>query len=193
MRRRWPVFILSLATTAIFSESPVIPGDYDRVLLGVDGDLVTGYFRDCTGECKFSCDVFFEGRRSGDEFVVSAYYPGEAETVQGLARVRGKNLSLRLKTLPGGCWNVAPEFDKDGVQVLLNERHDWLQIRVLREKSPLYSRPRGEKSAVLEAQQTVIVLRKDGEWFFVRKPGAETLRGWLKSAQFFPLRTIRPR
>lgn len=163
------------------------PGSYDRALIGVDGDLVTGQFTDCTGECKFECNFFFEGIRKANHFGIAAYTPGETEVIRGRARSDGKKLNLRLESLPGGCWNVAPELKDAGTEMLLDAKGDWLQIRSLLRKSHLYTEPGGTRTIPLEARQTVIVLKKQNGWFYVRKPGAENAVGWLKVSDLVPL------
>ena len=164
------------------------PGSYDRVLIAVDGDLVTGQFTDCTGECKFECNFFFEGIRKVNHFEISAQAPGETEVIGGNASSNGKKLRLRLENLPGGCWNVAPELKDAGTELLLDQKADWLQIRGLAKKSHLRSKPAGTRTIPLEARQTVIVLKKQNGWFYVRKPGSENAAGWLKVSDLVPLR-----
>lgn len=174
-------FILNLG-------AQIIPGDYDRLLVGVDGDLITGHFADCTGECKFECNFFFEGIRKPNGFRISAYAPDDRETIRGNATGNGKKLNLRLESLPGGCWNVAPELKEAGAELLLDQKADWLQIRMLRRKSHLRTRPGGPQTFPLEARQTVIVLKKQQGWFYARKPGAENAVGWLPESDLSPLR-----
>lgn len=173
---------------SVFAAQPQ-PGDYDRLLLGVDGDFVTGHFSDCTGECKFECNFFFEGRRAPGTFEITTYFPGEPDAIRGTARNEGKTIHLRLESLPGGCWNVTPELKGAGARLLLDQKADWLQIRVLREKSYLRATVSGQKTIPLQAQQTVIVMKKQKDWFYVRKPGVEKTAGWLKESELFPLRS----
>jgi hypothetical protein len=184
------LFFAILGFAPTFAAEPSLAGDYDRAIVAVDGDLITGYFRDCTGECKFSCNVFFEGQSKPGKFAIRTYYPGETGTIEGVAEATGKGLNLRLKAVPDGCWNVTPEFATQGVEMLREPKADWLQIRVLRRKSHLYKKPDGMKAAELQEHQTVIVLRKKVEWFFVRKPGVEKISGWLRQRDLFPLKSL---
>ena len=181
------IFLFLMLMFAAQAES----GDYDRLLLGVNSDLVTGHFSDCTGACKFECNFFFAGTRTAGAFEITAYMPGEQDAIRGTARHEGKTIHLRLESLPGGCWNVAPELKAAGTELLLDQKADWLQIRAVREKSHLHARPRGKKTFRIDRLQTVIVLKKQKDWLYIRKPGAEKTRGWLHESELYPLRTRR--
>ena len=180
---RWIIFV-TISCNAIYADSPIVSGDYDRIVLATDGDLVTGYFRDCTGECKFQCDVFFEGKREGNRFPIVAYYPGDSRAIPGELFPDGKKLRLKLKESPDGCWNVEPEFARAGAEVLLNAALPWLQVRVLRADAPL----RGQ-SGTIEKGQSIVVLKKSDDWFLVQIPGRKGIGGWINSRHLYPLKT----
>lgn len=177
----------------LWADSASLPfsGDYDRALIAAESDLITGHFSDCTGACKFECNFFFEGKRGARQFEITAYFPGEQDVIRGTAKADGKRLRLHLEKLPDGCWNVAPELKGEGTELLLNQKTDWLQIRILRKKSDLRDKPQGKKTIHLEKRQTVIVLKKQKDWFYVKKPGAEIAVGWIRERDLFPLRQTR--
>lgn len=163
--------------TFLWADSATLPfsGDYDRALIAVHDDLITGHFADCTGECKFECNFFFEGKRGARQFEIAAYFPGGQDVIRGTAKA-------------DGCWNVAPELNGDGIQLLLDRKTDWLQIRSTMKKSYLRDIHKGKETIRLEKGQTVIVLKKRNDWLYVRKPGGEETAGWLKESELYPLR-----
>ena len=164
-------------------------GSYDPALVGVDGDLFTGYYQNCTAECKFSCNVYFEGRKTADSFAILAYVPGDKEVIPGTAQASDKKLHLRLNALPDGCWNVEPEFNRAGVTLLRDAPAEWLQVRVLRYLTNLRPEKKGKSGPLVERGQAVLVLKKSGHWYFVKKPGSEKTSGWIKESELFPLRS----
>lgn len=167
----------------------IAPGSYDPAIVGVDGDLITGYYQNCTAECKFSCNVYFEGRKTADSFAILAYVPGDKEVIPGTAQASDNKIRIKLNTLPDGCWNVEPEFNRAGVTLLRDAPAEWLQVRMLRYLTNLRPEKKGKSGPLVEKGQAVLVLKKNGRWFFVKKPGGEKTTGWIKETELFPLRS----
>ncbi|MGC4027169.1 MAG: hypothetical protein QM744_19720 [Mesorhizobium sp.] len=171
----------------IFAEKNSIAGDYDRLIVGEDNGLVTGSFHDCTGERKFECAFSFEGRRQGNQFRIRAYETDSKEAIPGTLIVDGKNLTLRLETLPGGCWNVEPELNKAGARVLLNAALPWLGIATLKEESHLYDDQGKKTSARFGKLQTVGILKKKPGWVLIEKLSNRREKGWIRDSALYPL------
>lgn len=171
--------------------SGLTPGSYDPAIVGADDDLITGYYQNCTAECKFSCNVYFEGRKTTDSFAILAYYPGDKEVILGTAHASDNKLHIKLNALPDGCWNVEPEFNRAGVMLLRDTPADWLQVRVLRYLTNLRPEKKGKAGPLVEKGQAVLVLKKSGRWYFVKKPGGEKTSGWIKESELIPLRLGR--
>lgn len=179
---------LGIPSASMPAVQPEVAGDYDRVILGEQSGYVTGLFSDCTGECKFSCQFFFEGKRRGDRFAIVASEPGTNGLIRGEAKLVGKKLWLKLAESPGGCWNVEPEIHKSGTDVLLNSAAPWLQIRLAKNNIAVFDKPGGQTKWHLQLNAAVIVLRHDSTWLYIRLPGGDTRTGWVKTADLQPLR-----
>lgn len=157
-----------------------LAGDYDRIIAAEQNRYVTGLFSDCTAECKFRCFVFFEGARTGDVFPITAHVPGTLGVITGEAQISGRTLRLKLAALPDGCWNVEPDFNRAGVEVLRNSAEDWLQIRITQHAAVLFAKPHGKAISSFEANQPLIALQDRGAWLEVRMPAGDARRGWVR-------------
>lgn len=166
-----------------------IAGDYDRLIVGQQQRSITALFSDCTGECKFSCTVFFTGEFSPTRFPISAHVPGTAETIAGEALVSEKKLRIRLAEVPAGCWNVEPDFKGRGVEFLRNAPESWQQIRLAREPAVLFARPNGAVISRFAPNDALIVLQDRGAWLEVRKPAGDARRGWVRANQLHAIPT----
>ncbi len=112
-------------------------GSYDDGLLSiaVNDDVVTGFYENYTGwdeklqAPRFSCLFFFVGRIESSEIeIASSHTKGTIEVLE-----EGK-IKINLEEEPGGCWNVEPGFDEEGVAFELTEREEWKFIRMVSSK-----------------------------------------------------------
>ena len=177
-----------LPSISLLAVQPGVAGDYDRVILAEQAGYVTGLFSDCTGECKFSCQFFFEGERRSDRFAIVAHEPGSGEWIRGEATLHAGKLKLKLASSPGGCWNVEPEISKAGAEFLLNAAAPWLQIRLVQSNAALYDKPGGKKLWRLQQNAPVIVLRHESGWLHVRLPAGDARTGWVRKTDLQLLR-----
>lgn len=189
MKRYVIVTVICLAAPGgfTFAEKNSLAGDYDRVIVGEDNGIVTGSFDDCTGECKFECSFSFAGRRQGTTFAIKAYGKGSTEAIPGTVTVDGKNLNLKLEILPGGCWNVEPNLNKTGANVLRNASLPWLRIATIKEETPLYDAKHKNPRSRLEKLQPIAVLEKKQGWVFIEKIGQRAEKGWIREKSLYPL------
>ena len=92
---------------------------------------------------------------------------------------------------PGGCWNVEPGFDEEGVDFELTERKDWKFIRVVSsERAYFYNSPdereRG-KSYIIEGD-VLRVFEVEGDWVRGEYYGSQGITtGWIKEADLYEI------
>jgi len=169
-------------------------GSYDDGLLSiaVDDDLVTGFYENYTGwdeelqAPRFSCQVFLVGRIEGSKVeIVSSYSKGMLELLEE-DRIR-----ISLEEEPGGCWNVEPRFDEEGVILELTEGKDWKFIRIVSsERAYFYNSPDEEergKSYIIEGD-ILKVLEVEGDWVrgeYLGSQGSTT--GWIKESDLYEI------
>jgi hypothetical protein len=165
------------------------PGSYDDGLLSiaVNDDVVTGFYENYTGwdektqAPRFSCLFLFVGRiqNSGVEIVTS-------DTKGTIELLGNDKVKISLEEEPGGCWNVEPRFDEEGVVFELAEREEWKFIRmVASERAYFYNRPeeteRG-KSYIIEGD-VLRVFEVEGDWVRGEYRGSQGITtGWIKES-----------
>lgn len=128
---------LSLAT-AITTATPIVSGDYNGLLIGVDWHgTLTGYFESSTGNGQFSCIFFFNGKSTEPKTSVDSWFPADRElkevipgTIEARAENGSNSVRVMLKEEHGGCWNVQ-HFASEPASFRLTEEGAWHAIRVV--------------------------------------------------------------
>lgn len=134
------LLILNLCLITAFSiAAPIVSGDYDGMLIGVDNEgALTGYFESSTGNGQFSC-IFFVNGKSGSSPIthVDSWFPTDLSprdvipgTIESLAEKGQGAIRVKLKEEHGGCWNVQ-HFASEPVVFGLTEKGSWQAIRVV--------------------------------------------------------------
>jgi hypothetical protein len=165
------------------------PGSYDDGLLSiaVHDDAVTGFYENYTGwdektqAPRFSCLFFFVGWIENSKVEIAT------SDSQGTIELLGNDqVKISLEEEPGGCWNVEPGFDEEGVVFELTEREEWEFIRmVASERAYFYNRPeeteRG-KSYIIEGD-VLRVFEVEGDWVRGEYHGSQGITtGWIKES-----------
>jgi hypothetical protein len=144
MHRLLLVLVACLTVSAV-GAAPVISGDYDGLLIGVDRHgTLTGYFESSTGNGQFSCIFFMRGKVSDPTMYIDTWFPEDRdpkEVIPGKIESlieKGKVLiRTTLKEEHGGCWNVQ-RFASEPVSFSLTEQGSWESIRVVSAKKAIF-------------------------------------------------------
>jgi hypothetical protein len=165
------------------------PGSYDDGLLSiaVNDGVVTGFYENYTGwdeklqAPRFSCLFFFVGRIENSRVEIAT------SDTRGTVELLGNNqVKISLEEEPGGCWNVEPRFDEEGVVFELTEREEWKFIRmVASERAYFHDHPdetgRG-KSYIIEGD-VLRVFEVEGDWVRGEYHGSQGITtGWIKES-----------
>ena len=170
------------------------PGSYDDGLLSiaVDDDVVTGFYENYTGwdeklqVPRFSCLVFFVGRIEGSKVeIVTSSTTGTIELLEG------DEIKIGLEEEPGGCWNVEPDFDEEGVTFELTEKREWKFIRIVSsERAYFYNSPDEReqgKSYIIEGD-ILRVFEVEGDWVKGEYYGSQGITtGWIRESDLYEI------
>ena len=171
------------------AEFALQPGSYDDGLLSiaVNDDVVTGFYENYTGwdektqAPRFSCLFLFVGRIENSKIEIAS-----SDTKGIIELLENDRVKIRLGEEPGGCWNVEPRFDEEGVVFELTEREEWKFIRMVSsERAYFYNSPdekeRG-KSYIIEGD-ILRVLEVEGDWVRGEYHGSQGITtGWIKES-----------
>jgi hypothetical protein len=179
----------TITPTPTPTEIALQPGSYDDGLLSiaVNDDVVTGFYENYTGwdeklqAPRFSCLFFFVGRIENSRVEIAI-----SDTRGTIELLGDDKIKISLEEEPGGCWNVEPGFDEEGVVFELTERREWRFIRMVSsERAYFYHHPdekeRG-KSYVIEGD-VLRVLEVAGDWVRGEYHGSQGITtGWIKES-----------
>ncbi len=153
----------------------------------MNDDLVTGFYENYTGwdeqlqAPRFSCVFLFVGRME------NAWVEIATSDTKGTIELLGNDrVKIRLEEEPGGCWNVEPRFDEEGVLFELTKREEWKIIRmVASERAYFHDHPdesaRGE-SYLIEGD-VLKVSEVEGDWVKGAYSGSQGVTaGWIKES-----------
>jgi hypothetical protein len=184
----------TMTPTPTPTEIVLQPGSYDDGLLSiaVNDDVVTGFYENYTGwdektqAPRFSCSVFFVGRIANSRVEIAT------SDTRGTVELLGNDqVKISLEEEPGGCWNVEPRFDEEGVVFELTEREEWKFIRMVSsERAYFYDHPdekeRG-KSYIVEGD-VLRVLEVEGDWVRGEYHGGQGVTtGWIKGSDLYEI------
>jgi hypothetical protein len=168
-----------------------------NLILGVNraAGVVTGYFESCVGydemtkRPRFCCIFFLYGKKAGDKYQITTWYPGTKDVIEGELRLPtpGKaNLFIRLKESPPG--SMAYPFDVDkGNDFPLESAGDWIEVRVVSAAKAFFHREpdaKGKRSAYVVKRDVVRVYEKKNGWVLAEY---RKTRGWLAEKDLFSL------
>lgn len=177
--------------------APVVSGDYDGFLIGVDRNgSLTGYFESSTGRGQFSCIFFVSGKVRGSADRVDTWFPGNRnpqEVIQGvIERVTSDGkpaIRLKLEEEHGGCWNVQ-RFASDPSTFALTEQGSWESVRIIASKKAYFyddpSSPKPRKAYVVAGNVLRVFETRDG-WVRAEyvAPENRRTRGWVSERDLF--------
>lgn len=196
MHKKILIWLIALVAWPCLA-APVVSGDYDGLLVGVDryGSL-TGYFESSTGRGQFSCTFFVSGKVGGSVDRVDTWFPGERnpqEVIHGVLEqltVNGKPaIRLKLEEEHGGCWNVQ-RFASDPSTFALTEPGGWKSIRIVASKKAYFyddpSSPKPRKAYAVTGNALRVFETRDG-WARAEYVGPESqlTRGWVLERDLF--------
>lgn len=178
--------------TSTPAEFALHPGSYDDGLLSiaVNDDVVTGFYENRTGwdektqAPRFGCSFLFVGRIENSKIEIAS-----SDTKGIIELLENDRVKISLKEEPGGCWNVEPRFDEEGVIFELTEREEWKFIgMVSSERAYFYNSPdekeRG-KSYIIEGD-ILRVLEVEGDWVRGEYHGSQGITtGWIKESDLY--------
>ncbi len=186
-------FIFSIIIFHILIGQNIQSGQYNSTKIGVSGNRLTGYYQNCTAECKFSCFIFFEGKITNSTFEIVSYFPEFSNLIKGtIQEISPGSIKIKLVSEHGGCWNVEPDFNKGGVDLKIHKKEDWIEIRMVSsQKAFFYSDP--ENSNILKSyvikNDSLAILEKKPSWLFGQfNNGNIKTKGWLKESDFYSLK-----
>jgi hypothetical protein len=192
----WP---LILAPGLAWAQGETGSGIYENgnLILGVNKaeGVVTGYFESCVGydertkKPRFCCTFFLCGKRAGDEYLITTWYPGDKDIIEGELRLPapGKtNLFIKLKESPPG--SMAYPFDvAKGNDFPLESAGDWVEVRVVSAPKAYFHRQpdaKSKRSAYVVKRDVVRVYQKRNGWVLA---AFRKTRGWLTEKDLFSL------
>jgi hypothetical protein len=171
--------------------------EYGSLTLGVNkpAGVVTGYFESCVGydettkRPRFCCTFFLYGKKEGDKYEITTWYPGDKDVIEGELRLPepGKtNLFIKLAESPPG--SMAYPFDvAKGNDFPLESAGDWIEVRVVSAPKAYFHREpdvKSKRSAYVVKRDVVRVYQKKNGWALAE---FKKTRGWLKEKDLFSL------
>ena len=170
------------------------PGSYDDGLLSiaVNDDVVTGFYENYTGwdeklqAPRFSCLVFFVGRIESSEIeIASSHTKGTIEVL------KEDRIKINIEEEPGGCWNVEPGFDEEGVVFELTEGKEWKSIRIVsNEKAYFYNNPdeKEQGKSYIVKGDVLRVFELEEDWVRGEYYGSQGITtGWIKESDLYEI------
>jgi len=154
--------------------------------------LVTGFYENYTGwdeqsqTPRFSCLFLFAGRLEGSKAEIAT-----SDTKGTIELLGNDQVRISLEEEPGGCWNVEPRFDEEGVVFELTEREEWKFIRIVSsERAYFHDKPdekaRG-KSYVIEGDILRVYEVEEG-WARGEYRGSQGITtGWIKESDLYEI------
>lgn len=168
----------------------VMAGDYYEMKIGVKGNQLTGIYQHPDASNSSACRFFFEGTLGTQNPVrVKCYNPMDLQApYNGTFKMLGDALIARLNRLPAeGC---EPEFtDAVGRSVVMDMQHDWLEIRMVEQKTALYEDAMAGLTVgnPLTKGMVVAVKEKKGSWLLVDVLDGKNEQGWIQDYVLYPL------
>jgi len=185
---------LTITPTPTPTEIALQPGSYGNGLLSiaVNDDVVTGFYENYTGwdeklqVPRFSCLVFFVGRIEGSEIeIASSHIKGTIEVLEE------DKIKINLEEEPGGCWNVEPGFDEEGVIFELTEGKEWKSMRIVsNEKAYFYNNPdeKEQGKSYIVKGDVLRVFEPEGDWVRGEYHGSQGVTtGWIKESDLYEI------
>ena len=181
--------------------APVVSGDYEGLLIGVDRNgVLTGYFESSTGAGKFNCIFFISGKLNDTSGRVDTWFPKDRDpkmVIQGVLKGSAEDeyaeISLRLKEEHGGCGNVQ-RFEPEPASFPLTEKGGWQSIAVVAApKAFFYDSPASVKprKAFVVLGNGLRIYETRGDWVkaeYVSEDNRRT-RGWIRKRDLFSTHT----
>ncbi len=172
-------------------------GSYDDGLLSiaVNDDVVTGFYENYTGwdeklqAPRFSCLFFFVGRIEGSEIEIASSH------TKGTIEVLGEDkIKINLEEAPGGCWNVEPGFDEEGVIFELTEGKEWKSIRIVSNENAYFYNSPDEKEqgkSYIVKGDVLRIFELEGDWVRGEYHGSQGVTtGWIKESDLYEINEL---
>ncbi|HEU5168474.1 MAG TPA: hypothetical protein VFU29_23175 [Chitinophagaceae bacterium] len=192
-------FFLILLSTKGDGQTLLISGDYGELKLAYDKNTkqVTGFYEngtgvdEQTGNSKFTCFFYFEGKLLKNKATIKTYYPLDTAIIKGELKVEAKEIKIHLDSEHGGCWNVL-HFTDEAVSFSMDESKQWIQVRyAIRDRVYFYSEKKESsknKSYILKGN-IVYIEKIERDWAYCSYLGKKTTKGWIKMNDLSPLKS----
>ncbi len=192
-----PIFSLLLvgAGFATHAQNAITSGTYDEQLhlaFNPATNVVTGYFEsytgldEQTGNPRFSCIFYIEGKLKGKTALLKTYYPADSanDVINGTLQLKStKQLTIQLPEEHGGCWNVQ-HFADGPTDFSLSEKKTWVELRyVTTAKSYFYTSAKDgtQRKAFIVKGDVLHIERFSGGWAYGTYLGKTATKGWVKT------------
>ena len=179
-------------------------GSYDTLLAGIDeqSGVLTGYFEDGTGwdestkSPRFMCEFFLYGKRQGDAYQITTWYPNDAEaTIKGSLKFMTdggvSKARLKLEKLPGGCGMTDPTLAKaDGEELTLSAPGKWKSVRGISAARAYFHKAPNDRTkgkTFVVKNDAVRIFKVQNGWVEAEFGIDKIVRGWLRESDLSPL------
>ncbi|MBK9425497.1 MAG: hypothetical protein IPN54_15415 [Bacteroidetes bacterium] len=154
---------------------------------------VTGFYHnesgydEKTGTAQFSCTFYFSGTVELKQGKIVSFYPGDSvpDSIPGNLELGiDEQLTIRLKSEHGGCWNVQ-SFTADPVTFSLYKAVRWNQIRyVIGSNVDLFMDERGTSALNVKlpfgSVLGISVIKGDFAHCALLDSTNDVIEGWIK-------------
>lgn len=188
--------VLSLfLSVPVLAQSPAT-GSYDELDIAYNPatKIVTGYYEsstgydESTGNARFSCTFYLEGKLEGNRAKISTCYPPEPgmDVIEGEFKLEGnKTVSVHLKEEHGGCWNVEHFADEKAASFTLDQARPQVEIRyVISSKAAFHNQPsegQARKAFIVKGDIVRITRFENGFAHCTYKGAKSTTQGWIST------------
>ncbi|XZF16046.1 hypothetical protein ACTHGU_07900 [Chitinophagaceae bacterium MMS25-I14] len=189
------LFLLPLLFCCTAGKSQaLLSGRYDELNVAFNPatNIVTAYFEsytgldEQTGNPRFSCIFYIEGKLNGKTATVTTYYPEDKndDVIKGtLQLISSNSITIKLPEDHGGCWNVQ-HFADDPVSFSLSKKEKWIELRYITADKSFFHSDKNEatkRKAYAVKGNVVYIERMENGWAYCSFYGTKTTTtGWLK-------------
>ena len=196
----WQASLLAYLTAALLIAGPgqtaakaTLFGQYDGLLLDVQGNRVTGVFTTSargigTDDApQFSCAFLLHGRLNRGTAAIETWTPGDDAIIPGQLTVAGGTASLRLQQDQDGCAMAGGDMVRSDFTLTRSQPGDgWIGVAMVRSRQAvLHAAPAADNrhAPYLVAFNAVAVLARQPGWVKVRYLGnVKPITGWLRDS-----------
>ena len=190
--------LLALALAAVLSPLPAsaadnLSGQYEPLLLAVQGNVVTGAFSEqrvgngSDNAPQFSCAFLLSGTLENGAASIVTWYPGQSP-IAGQLTLSADGVSLKLKDNQPGCGMTSGDMvDQAWESSRDTPGPGWIGARLIASAKAVLRKTPAVTAALkpyVVKDDAVAVLAVQGAWVQVSYPGADKpVQGWVKASE----------